>query len=83
MIHVQDYYHASSATAASSPAPAPGREARASSRVDDAGVALDKEDGRLAAVAARRRVGCSGGLALEFDDQAIPFPWTSSPAATP
>ena len=48
--HVQDYYHASSKTGALGAGPGGARIVR----VDEAGVALDKEDGPLAALAARR-----------------------------
>ena len=70
VIHVQDYYHASSKTGLLAGAGAGPGGARIV-RVDDAGVALDKEDGPLAALAARRaaRYGCfpGGGAAFEFD----------------
>jgi homeobox protein cut-like len=60
--HVQDYYHASSKTGALGAGPGGARIVR----VDEAGVALDKEDGPLAALAARRaaRYGCFPGGAL-------------------
>ena len=53
--HVQDYYHASSKSA--------GPGGARIVRVDEAGVALDREDGPLAALAARRaaRYGCFPG----------------------
>ena len=56
--HVQDYYHASSKSA--------GPGGARIVRVDEAGVALDREDGPLAALAARRaaRYGCFPGGAL-------------------
>ena len=60
--HVQDYYHASSKTGALGAGPGGARIVR----VDEAGVALDREDGPLAALAARRaaRYGCFPGGAL-------------------
>ena len=86
VIHVQDYYHASSKTGLLAGAGAGPGGARIV-RVDDAGVALDKEDGPLAALAARRaaRYGCfpGGGLRSSSIPGGDPVPLDQLPGGDP
>jgi len=86
VIHVQDYYHASSKTGLLAGAGA-GPGGTRIVRVDDAGVALDKEDGPLAALAARRaaRYGCfpGGGLRSSSIPGGDPVPLDQLPGGDP